>query len=174
MSTASTKVWLVLCGCQCFSRESAGNWETSHDHQALLLLPLTCLYPQFRYLVWRAISSGFMTIYFLWHPQQGWFWTLICFQILHKYLRSTFLFFPKLHSFPFLGGSKLILPLPWLSFMSFLRPGVAQCPQNPGQACIKPETSPCCWHWTTKCSWLWDNLSDRPQYMSQRPQSKML
>lgn len=96
-------LWLALLQQRISKQLRNFTWPPGSDNQldCCSCFPLAVYTPQFKHLVWRAISSGFKTIYFLWHPQQGWFWTLICSQILHKYLRSTFLFFPQLTFFPF-------------------------------------------------------------------------
>lgn len=182
MSTASPRVWFVLCGWHRPSREPVGSWETLHAHQALTtnsplpLLSPTCLHPPIWAFGLQAIFSGSKSTSFLWHPQQVGSRVALAYpglQSAPRFPRNTF--FPQTYSSSFLGSSKLIMP-----------PSLAQfhiLPQASGSPMSRePRSSP--WH-ASKCPlllalaqlrspWLWDNLSYRPHYKSQRTLPKIV
>lgn len=119
MPTASTKVWSVLRGWHCPTRESAGSGETLPEQQALTItLAIAPASPSMsmplHFSIWSAGNILWLQINFFFRntlSKSG----KRCFRLaLDSNLLSdtpeTAFFSPSVYSSPFLGSSKLILP----------------------------------------------------------------
>lgn len=136
---AGTKVWSVLGGWHCLSRESTGSGETMHDHQALtakltaaraspyLSTPLSVSIWSAGSILWLQVNSFSVTLS---AGRRKGGSALPGIPICSQTPQNSPFF---KHILPLSWGAlSSSCPLPWLCSIPFLRPVVLQCPQNPG------------------------------------------